>query len=268
MVADRKPLVFISHLTEEGEVAVLLRDLVEHHFLDMIEMFISSDERSIEMGRRWLELVTERLKRCAIEIVLCSPISVDRPWIHFEAGAGWIRDIPVIPLCHSGMSRDQLPVPLNMLQAANATDSLDLDRVFRVLAEAIGARNPTVDFTEFVGAVRAFEERYIFWNSFNSAFAYLRQANPADFPSVMELLGRGERARFILNQTDVPALMPYMNFLQSQNVLQADTTQGMSMSVGGPGIAVPQTTWVLTPLERFSSIYEDDNFAFNPGGAA
>jgi len=82
-----KPLLFISHITEEKELAQAFKEMVEHAFLGMIEVFVSSDAESIPMGKRWLETVSEALKRCAVEIVVCSPHSVTRPWIQFEAGA-------------------------------------------------------------------------------------------------------------------------------------------------------------------------------------
>lgn len=113
-MAEAKTLVFISHITPEKEVAIAFKELIEESFLNMIEVFVSSDGESINMGQRWLESITVALKKCSIEIVLCSPQSVQRPWINFEAGAAWIRDIPVIPLCHSGMEPSKLPVPLNL----------------------------------------------------------------------------------------------------------------------------------------------------------
>lgn len=97
-----KPVVFISHITEEKEMAMELKKLIEESFLGMLDVFVSSDENSISSGSKWLDNITSALSSCAIELILCSPNSVKRPWINFEAGAGWVRDIPVIPLCHSG----------------------------------------------------------------------------------------------------------------------------------------------------------------------
>ena len=101
-----KPLVFISHITSEKELAQALRELIQTTFMGMIEVFVSSDPDSIAMGGRWLEEITRGLKNCVVEVVLASPQSIKRPWINFEAGAGWVRDIAVIPVCHSGMTPD------------------------------------------------------------------------------------------------------------------------------------------------------------------
>ncbi len=50
----QKKLVFISHITEEKEIAQALKSLVESTFLHMIEVFVSSDPTSIKLGRQWL----------------------------------------------------------------------------------------------------------------------------------------------------------------------------------------------------------------------
>ncbi|PWW84198.1 hypothetical protein CYK95_04780 [Clostridium perfringens] len=100
-----KPIVFISHITEEKELAYKVKELIEESFLEMMEVFVSSDGESITAGDRWLDNITNSLTSCVIELILCSSESIKRPWINFEAGAGWIRKIPVIPLCHSGMKK-------------------------------------------------------------------------------------------------------------------------------------------------------------------
>ncbi|MEX1368493.1 MAG: DnaB-like helicase C-terminal domain-containing protein [Nannocystaceae bacterium] len=156
-----KPLVFISHITEEKELAQAFKAMVEHAFLGLIEVFVSSDAESISMGEHWLETVRKALKRCKVEIVVCSPISVTRPWIQFEAGAGWIRDISVIPLCHSGMTPSRLPIPLNMLQGATTTDVKDIERVLHKLAKVLGSETPAVDIAGFVAKAATFEEQHL-----------------------------------------------------------------------------------------------------------
>src|SRR5450432_37671 len=106
------------------------------------------------------------------------PISVKRPWINFEAGSGWIRDIPVIPLCHSGMAPSALPVPLNLLKAAVATEVSQLKLVFPVIAKALGSASPNPDFTAFIQDVKDFERRYMFWDECNRVFGTIDRIHP------------------------------------------------------------------------------------------
>lgn len=80
--------------------------------------------------------------------------------MNFEAGAGWVRDIPVIPLYHSGMIPQHLPTPLSELQGAVATRPEDLAKLSTILAKAIGASVPTVDWSSFVEVVKSYEAKY------------------------------------------------------------------------------------------------------------
>jgi hypothetical protein len=154
----QKPIVFISHITEEKAVALALRKLVEAAFINMMDVFVSSDPRSIHLGQEWLQKIKFALSNCAVEIIIASPQSVKRPWINFEAGAGWIRNVPVIPLCHSGMEPDKLPFPLKALQGATTTKEDELHLILPVLAEALNSGIPKIDFTEFIETVREFEK--------------------------------------------------------------------------------------------------------------
>jgi hypothetical protein len=108
--------VFISHISDETEIAKHLKRRLDADFLGMLEIFVSSDRQTIQAGQKWLDQVDSALKAADVQMVLCSKASVGRPWVNFEAGAAWLRGIPVIPVCHSGLRLVDLPVPLNMLQ--------------------------------------------------------------------------------------------------------------------------------------------------------
>jgi hypothetical protein len=49
-----KPTIFISHITEESEIALLFKEEVDRVFLGMANIFVSSDDRSIKIGQNWL----------------------------------------------------------------------------------------------------------------------------------------------------------------------------------------------------------------------
>lgn len=155
-----KPIVFISHITEEKELAIELKRIIEDAYLGLMQVFVSSDDDSISTGSKWLDNISNSLENCAIELILCSEASVKRPWINFEAGAGWVRNIPVIPLCHSGMKKSELPIPINMLQAVEITSIGDLNLLLPTLSKALGCKIPKVDFNDFIEFATEFEERY------------------------------------------------------------------------------------------------------------
>lgn len=173
-----KPIVFISHTSDEAAIAEAFQELIGEKFLGLFEVFVSSDGKSIRMGQHWLESVSEALQSCVLELIVASPMSVSRPWVNFEAGAAWVRGIPIIPLCHSGMTPSQLPIPMNLLQGARATDEADLRRVFATLAHALGARAPDVDFSKFISDVNVFETGYLFWDKVNAALQAFHELDP------------------------------------------------------------------------------------------
>lgn len=153
--------IFISHLSEEQEVAISFKELIESVFLGMVEVFVSSDDSSNPMGGRWLDQITKSLKTCSIEIIFCSPQSIVRPWINFESGAGWVRDIPVIPICHAGLSKKDLQLPLSLLQAANASSEKDLDNVIKRISNKLGSKVPEVDFSKFISIVKNYDKKNV-----------------------------------------------------------------------------------------------------------
>ena len=97
-----KPTIFISHIAEEAELAGAYKAAIEKAFLGLVNVFVSSDARSIQLGQNWLDGITDALRNCAAMLIFCSPASIGRQWINFECGAGWARAIDIAPLCHSG----------------------------------------------------------------------------------------------------------------------------------------------------------------------
>ena len=219
----------------------------------MLDVFVSSDEDSIHMGQKWLDRISNGLKTCAIEIVLCSPKSILRPWINFEAGAGWVRDIPVIPLCHSGIEPAKLPMPLNLLQAAKANEVSSLKLIFPVLAQSIGAKTPNIDFSDFVAKVAEFEVRYTFWDACNLAFDKINDFNG----SIISALKSGNSIAIDLTETEINYLLGPMEFLAKNKIL--DLVRSGGVTVGQRGMTHGCS---LAPLAELSRVVRDPHFKF------
>src|SRR5215831_18224791 len=138
--------VFISHIKEEKELAALLKGRIDEDFLGKVECFVSTDTESILAGANWLSSVEKALNDASVEVILCSPLSIKRPWINFEAGDGWMRHIPIVPLCHSGLTPRELPMPMAVLQAISASEPADLPRLYTTTANAHDSRVPQAPF--------------------------------------------------------------------------------------------------------------------------
>lgn len=246
-----KSLVFISHIGDEAEIAIEFKSLVEQAFLGLIDVFVSSDGTSITMGQNWLDDISNALKRCSVETIICSPRSVQRPWINFEAGAGWVRGIPIIPLCHSGMKPSRLPVPLNLLQAVNATEIGSLKLVFPVLASALGSNAPSVDFTKFIQNVTDFEQRYTFWDSCNEAFNAIQRIDSG----IVGNLKSGQPVIIDLTDLQINSLTQFMDFLRVKYIL--DFQRVGNTKVTTMGIYYDCT---LNQMANFNTVTADKNF--------
>lgn len=129
--------LFVSHISEEGDVAALLKQTMEEDFLHLVELFTSSDIVSITTGEDWLGAVERAMNEAAVVIVLCSKASVQRPWVQFEIGAAWMKQVPIIPVCHSGMKVTELPMPLSRLQGVELGTARGLERLYLGVASAL-----------------------------------------------------------------------------------------------------------------------------------
>jgi hypothetical protein len=153
--------IFISHIHEEEQLAHALKAFIEDSFLRTIDVFASSQDDSIRLGDDWNERIKQSLLNCDLLIVLCSPVSVTRPWINFEAGAGWIKGIPVIPLCHSGLSPGALRAPLNRFQGGVLGQRGDIERLFNRVADIVGGVAPKVDDSRMLNATIRLEHELV-----------------------------------------------------------------------------------------------------------
>lgn len=105
--------VFISHISEETELAKVLKSGIESAFPNKLEVFVSSDD--IDSNNQ-LDNLASKLETSSIMLVLSSQKSISNPSISFEAGIAWAKKLEVLSICHSGLSKDSLPLPQPLCQ--------------------------------------------------------------------------------------------------------------------------------------------------------
>jgi hypothetical protein len=110
-----KRIIFTSHMAQEADLAVMFNKHIEDDFLDLVDVFVSSDSESISLGADWRIRVETAPRQACIQLILCSQVSVTRPWINLEAGAVWLRKAPVAPICHTSFEKAKLPSTLGQL---------------------------------------------------------------------------------------------------------------------------------------------------------
>lgn len=149
--------VFISHINLEAPLASALKKWIEDTFHQRVKVFVSSEDDSIPPGQKWFREIEDSLSSTKVLLAICSKESVHRPWINFEAGAGWIRGIPVIPICHSGMTVGGLPQPLSNLQALDVEEDGFARRLMAAVANGLGLAGayPLSDYQEIETGIQA-----------------------------------------------------------------------------------------------------------------
>lgn len=139
--------IFISHISKETTLARALKERILVDFgKKSLDVFVSSDRTTIEAGSKWLQEIERALKAADLVMVMASRESVARPWVNFEAGAVWLKGVPLIPICHSGMTPAGLPTPLNLLQGTSIDNAEGLQKVYDAIARQIEVATPSVDF--------------------------------------------------------------------------------------------------------------------------
>jgi hypothetical protein len=109
--------IFMSFIHEEEQVASNVKSFIPLILGQTVNTFMSSDKNAIYAGEDWMTRIFEELRTTKVLVSMLSLVSVQRPWINFEAGAAWMRDAKVIPVCIGGLTINQLPKPYSSLQA-------------------------------------------------------------------------------------------------------------------------------------------------------
>ena len=126
--------LFISHSSSDKPLVDALRNLICDSFVETVEVSYSS--ASVEMGgvsagQDWLEWIRTQVEDSLMTIVVVTPLSKQRPWLMWEAGAvsgvGFARKttIPVVPLLF-GLRADEVPSPLGQRQTKLGVVAADL----------------------------------------------------------------------------------------------------------------------------------------------
>lgn len=155
-----KAKIFISHISEEAALAKTIKSSLANDFLGLVDIFASTDTASIAAGANWLKELEEALQGAKSLLVLCSKASLNRPWVNFEVGAAWIRNIPIIPICHSGIGPHELPIPLSLLQGICASDEAGLQRLYQHVADLLACTVPKGTLPRLREEVEKFESIY------------------------------------------------------------------------------------------------------------
>jgi hypothetical protein len=136
--------VFISFIHEEGETAEAVQRFVNQMLSGQAKAFLSSDKFQVYAGELWLERILEELKLAKVVLLILSERSVTRPWVNFEAGAGWFTQKKIIPVCIKDLRKENLPKPYSSLQSIDLKYTEDQLYLIRSIAHHLGVNEPEI----------------------------------------------------------------------------------------------------------------------------
>ena len=142
IVGDGIAETFISFIHEEREYAEAIQKFLAQIIEAESKPFLSSDKLQVYAGEKWLDRIMDELDEAKVVVLMSSEESVQRPWVNFEAGAAWIRKIPIIPVCFQGLTRDDLPKPYSSLQAVDLTSYGDDEYLAKSVAHYLNVQGP------------------------------------------------------------------------------------------------------------------------------
>jgi uncharacterized protein YegL len=147
-MASTKPVIFISHVHEDAQIAHCLKQFLDEAFLGSFNIFVSSDGASIRVGDNWSSSIEQALTEADIVFALVTDKAKDRRWIHFECGGAYFARKRVVPICCRSFPISELSPPLSWLQAINGTDCDSVTQLIEAIAQTFDLHKPKCDVAQ------------------------------------------------------------------------------------------------------------------------
>ncbi len=129
-------IVFLSHAAYDEKIARFLKTQIETAI--RCDVFVSSDPEDLQPGDPWVETILQALRSARLVLVIASERGISRKWVWYEAGAGWSRDLRVIPCCVGRLRKGQLPAPFSRYQALDVDAEADFRSLLDQIARELG----------------------------------------------------------------------------------------------------------------------------------
>jgi hypothetical protein len=142
------PLVFISHDTRDAEIAEAFSRLIQRVSAGILKSFRSSDNKGnqgIGYGDDWYKTILEKLQESTDVVCILSELSMNRPWILFEAGiAKGKLDTKILGVAFGIPLNSVQTGPFYHFQNCNG-DIVDLTKLVKQLLKKLPDSEPDED---------------------------------------------------------------------------------------------------------------------------
>jgi hypothetical protein len=136
--------VFISHVAEEAAIGSVANTWIEDAFrAHGVKAFLSRDRQDLPTGKKWRDVILEKLTSAKVVVSGISPTALARPWVNIELGAAWYKDLRIIPLCHLGQKFGALPPPFGDFHGVDLDQFDGAERLLEGVADGLGLQIPT-----------------------------------------------------------------------------------------------------------------------------
>lgn len=146
--------IFISHATEDAEIASALKKFLNDAF-NGISIFVSS-RNGIDIGEDPFDRIHAELEKAEILISLLSRNSYDKKWIHTEFFQVGKKDITLIPLFFDGLEVSELPSLITRVQVKNACDERELLNAMSSIGKKINSHIRDASLSDLLQAFSNF----------------------------------------------------------------------------------------------------------------
>jgi DNA-binding transcriptional ArsR family regulator len=138
-------VVFLSHAAVDEEIAKHLKEVLQACF-PRVDVFVSSDPEDLPPGDPWVQTILGNLAVSRVVLVLATDRGMSRKWVWFETGAGWSRNLRIIPCCLGRTRKGRLAAPFSSYQALNIDEEGDLRILIDTLSKQFDAAAQLPDF--------------------------------------------------------------------------------------------------------------------------
>lgn len=150
-------LVFLSHAATDQEIAIYLKSVIEKAIPDS-DVFVSSDTEDLRPGDEWVKKIRENLRAARMLLLLASERGLIRPWVWYETGSAWSREIRIIPCCLGKIRKNDLAAPFSSYQALNVDEAGDLKNLLTEIGHELKLTVQMPEFEPSVSGLRRLDK--------------------------------------------------------------------------------------------------------------
>jgi hypothetical protein len=123
------------------------------------DVFVSSDTEDLRPGDEWVKRIRENLRAANMLVLLPSERGLNRPWVWYETGSAWSREIRMIPCCLGSVRKNGLAAPFSSYQALNVDEGPDFKNLLTEIGRELGLPVRMPETQLFVSELKALDHK-------------------------------------------------------------------------------------------------------------